>query len=392
MSGHARQNKQDGRQADDGGAGGSVEPVGGLQAASGRGDPDHRGHQGHGLRGAAEGPGRGGRNDQQVGLLQQRPRQQDALELPAGKIRDLLSAQPGDAGLFQGLAQFLSRVATRQIQETSDRHRQGRIDGQPLGHVTDGQARLARVDVVFWVSDDLTPWLARAQDLLADEALKVELMPTPGTRRLAYRQGATFEAHDHGHDDHEHDDHGHDDHGHSHAHEGLDPHGWLDPVNAQAWLEAIAESLADLDPDNADVYRQNTAEGQDELDTLIDELSDRLAAARGTHFVVFHDAYQYFENRFDVPSAGAISLGDASDPSPARIREIQERVTEQGIQCVFRELQFNPALIESVFEGTDVETSIIIDPLGVDLPLGAELYPQLMRQLADGVLRCSAAS
>ncbi|WP_309651871.1 metal ABC transporter solute-binding protein, Zn/Mn family [Halomonas koreensis] len=247
---------------------------------------------------------------------------------------------------------------------------------------------LASADVVFWISDDLTPWLARAQDSLADEALKVELMQTPDTRRLAYRQGATFEAHDHGHDGHGHGDH--DDHGHDHAHAGGDPHGWLDPVNAQAWLEAIAESLADLDPDNADVYRRNAAEGQAELAALVEELEARLADARGTRFIVFHDAYQYFENRFDVPAAGAISLGDASEPSPARIREIRERVAELSIQCVFREPQFNPALIESVFEGTGVETSIVIDPLGVDLPLGADLYPQLLRGLAEGVTRCAA--
>lgn len=261
---------------------------------------------------------------------------------------------------------------------------------------------LARADVVIWASDELTPWLARARRTLADGALEMELMETPGTLRLAYRQGATFDAHDHGHDDHAHEDprHDHDqqheagdghDHAHGHAHEGQDPHGWLDPVNAQVWLEAIAESLADLDPDNADVYRQNAAEGRAELETLVDELDDRLDDARDTRFIVFHDAYQYFESRFDVPAAGAIALGDASDPSPARIREIQGRVAELDVQCVFREPQFNPALVESVFEGTGVETSIVIDPLGVDLPLGAGLYPQLLRQLADGVARCAAA-
>ncbi|SDI99783.1 metal ABC transporter solute-binding protein, Zn/Mn family [Billgrantia gudaonensis] len=266
---------------------------------------------------------------------------------------------------------------------------------------------LSSADAVFWVSDELTPWLARARQSLSDDALEVELMETSGTRRLEYRQGATFDAHDHAHDEHAHDDHAHDhdhdhdhdhqdetggdhDHDHGHSHEGLDPHGWLDPVNAQAWLEAIAESLASLDPDNADTYRQHAAEGQAELDTLIDELNGHLADARDARFIVFHDAYQYFESRFDVPAVGAISLGDASDPSPARIREIHKRVAELGVQCVFREPQFNPALVDSVFEGSGVETSIVIDPLGVDIPLGSELYPQLLRQLADGVTRCAA--
>ncbi|WP_168012315.1 zinc ABC transporter substrate-binding protein [Halomonas salinarum] len=232
---------------------------------------------------------------------------------------------------------------------------------------------LAHADAVFWVSDALTPWLAGARESLADEALQVALMETAGTRQLAYRHGATFEAH-------------------AHDHEGVDPHGWLDPVNAQAWLEAIAKSLGDLDPANADAYRRNASQGQAELETLIDELNERLADARDARFIVFHDAYQYFENRFDVPAVGAISLGDASDPSPARIRAIQDRVAEFGVKCVFREPQFSPALVESVFEGTGGETSLVIDPLGVDLPLDAELYPQLLRRLADGVVRCASGA
>ena len=260
---------------------------------------------------------------------------------------------------------------------------------------------LAQADVVFWASDGLTPWLAKARQSLAPDALQVGLMESAGTQRLTYRQGATFEAHHHDehHEEHEHEEHEGHEHEHEHEqqaghdhhdHSGWDPHGWLDPVNAQAWLDAIATSLAELDPDNADIYRHNAEEARSKLDDLIDELETRLQQAQGTRFIVFHDAYQYFERRFDVPAAGAISLGDASDPSPARIREIQQRVADLGVQCVFREPQFNPALVDSVFAGTGVETSLVIDPLGVDLPLGTELYPALLRQLADGVTRCAA--
>ncbi|MCA0974814.1 zinc ABC transporter substrate-binding protein [Halomonas denitrificans] len=295
---------------------------------------------------------------------------------------------------------------------------------------------LASADAVFWVSDSLTPWLERARTSLADGAREVELMEAPGTVTLAYRQGATFEAHDHGdhedhedHEDHDHDghehgdhDHGeHDEHGdhdhadhdhdhadhdhdhadhdhdqhtardheHGHAHDGMDPHGWLDPVNAKAWLDTIATTLAELDPEHAATYRQNAANGQADLDELIQRLDNQLDDARGVRFIVFHDAYQYFENRFAVPASGAISLGDASDPSPARIREIQTRVSDDNIQCVFREPQFNPALIDSVFEGTEVNTSIVMDPLGVDLDLGPGLYSQLLQRLADGMTDCT---
>lgn len=296
---------------------------------------------------------------------------------------------------------------------------------------------LADADIVFFVSDDLTPWLAKARASLAADADAVELMEVPGTLHLNYREGATFEAHHHDdeasaehseahaethgddhqehHDDHEahhddhqehqdgdheahadhdahHDDH-HDDHDahHEHAHDGMNPHGWLDPMNARLWLAAIAESLAAQDPEHAATYRSNAQAGQQELEAMTDDLSARLAKVQGTRYIVFHDAYQYFEQRFDVPASGAISLGDASTPSPARIKEIQTRVTRDNIQCVFREPQYNPALIESVFEGTGVKTSIVFEPLGVGLPLGETLYPQLIERLGQGILQCADA-
>ncbi|MDH2292362.1 zinc ABC transporter substrate-binding protein [Cobetia sp. 10Alg 146] len=245
---------------------------------------------------------------------------------------------------------------------------------------------LADADIVFFVSDDLTPWLAKARASLAADADVVELMEVPGTLHLRYREGATFEAYHDEHDDHD----SHDDH-HEHAHAGMNPHGWLDPMNARLWLAAIAESLAAQDPEHAATYRSNARAGQRELETLTESLSARLAQVQGTRYIVFHDAYQYFEHRFDVPASGAISLGDASTPSPARVKEIQTRVARDNIQCVFREPQYNPALIESVFEGTGVKTSIVFEPLGVGLPLGETLYPQLIKRLGQGILRCADA-
>ncbi|MDN2657849.1 zinc ABC transporter substrate-binding protein [Cobetia sp. 14N.309.X.WAT.E.A4] len=287
---------------------------------------------------------------------------------------------------------------------------------------------LADADIVFFVSDELTPWLAKARASLAADADTLELMEVPGTLHLRYREGATFEAHHHDdevsfehdevhgdheehhdgdheehgdHDEHhdggheahaEHDEHhdSHDDH-HEHAHAGMNPHGWLDPMNARLWLAAIAESLAAQDPEHAATYRRNAQTGQRELDAMTESLSARLAQVQGTRYIVFHDAYQYFEHRFDAPASGAISLGDASTPSPARVKEIQARVARDNIQCVFREPQYNPALIESVFEGTGVKTSIVFEPLGVGLPLGETLYPQLIERLGQGILRCADA-
>ncbi|MCW4153798.1 zinc ABC transporter substrate-binding protein [Halomonas sp. 18H] len=253
---------------------------------------------------------------------------------------------------------------------------------------------LANADLVFWVGPELAPWLGESIDSLAADTDSVSLLNVEGTRTLDFRQGATFEAHDHAHEGHEHDHahEGHDHHGHGHSHDGTDPHAWLDPANARVWLDAIAESLAKADPEHAETYQENARLGKAKLDGLIADLQTRLEGAQDTRFIVFHDAYQYFEKRFELAAAGAISLGDASDPSPARIDELRTTVTELGVDCVFSEPQFNPQLVDNVFGSTGVNTSIVIDPLGADLTPGEALYPKLLQQLAEGVAECASAT
>lgn len=243
-------------------------------------------------------------------------------------------------------------------------------------------AALQSADIIFWVSEGLTPWLEGPIDALAKNAKSVELLEVEGTTELEFRQGATFEKH--GHSEEEHEDHTE---GETHGHHTHDPHAWLDPENARVWLDAIATDLSALDPENAEIYGANATMGKAELDLLIRDINTDLEGFGDTKFIVFHDSYQYFENRFNIPAAGAISLGDASDPSPARIAEIRNNVVELGVTCAFTEPQFNPGLIQTVFQGTGATTGVL-DPLGSDLALGADLYPQLLRNLAGNLGAC----
>lgn len=291
-------------------------------------------------------------------------------------------------------------------------------------------AALQNADLVFWIGADLTPWLSETIETLAPDAAVTTLLEVDGTIELEFRESALFEAHDHDdhddHDDEHHDDHdddhgddhdeahsdnehekhdehaeevhddhnahdkeGHDDHddhaGHDHG--AHDPHAWLSPKNAMTWLNVIAGQLSAADPDNAGVYFANAAAGRAELETLIGEVTATLDPVRGGQFIVFHDAYQYFEADFDFPASGAISIGDASDPSPARIVEIQGRISEEGIDCVLAEPQFNPGLVKTVLDGTEAQTGIL-DPLGSDLEPGSALYPQLIRNLSTALAAC----
>ncbi len=256
--------------------------------------------------------------------------------------------------------------------------------------------------VVFTVGGGLTPMLDETIATLAPEARVVALSEAEGVRRLPVREGATFEAHDHdhGHEEAGHEEAGHDDHAHGgeaghdhdhdhdhHDHEGGDPHAWLDPANAEVWLDAIARTLAEVDPANGDAYAANAAAGRAEIEALRAGIEATLAPVRGRGFIVFHDAYQYFETAFDVPAAGSISVSDATAPSPARIAGIRDRVAGEGIACVMTEPQFNAGLVATVLDGTDARSGVM-DPLGAALEPGPGLYPALLEDLARQLADC----
>ena len=254
---------------------------------------------------------------------------------------------------------------------------------------------LQEANLVFWVSSDLTPWLGDAIEILATNAQVTELLEADGTVELEMREGALFEVHAHNEDAHddenesenhvedkrEEQEDGHNDHG---AH---DPHAWLSPQNAATWLNVIAGQLSAEDPDNAGIYFANAAAGRVELDGLATNINAMLEPVRGGQFIVFHDAYQYFESAFEFPASGAISVSDAADPSPARIAEIRQRISAENIRCVLAEPQFNPSLVATVMDGTKA-TSGVMDPLGSDLVPGAGLYPKLLENLALTLVKC----
>ena len=261
---------------------------------------------------------------------------------------------------------------------------------------------LQDADLVFWMGEELTPWMNGALETLASKASITTLLDQEGVTLHDFRESALFEAHDHDdHDDHDddkdhkdhddHDDHDddkdHKDHKDHDDHGGHDPHAWLSPENAKLWLNIIASKLSVADPQNAASYFMNAAAGQAEMEEMIVEVNVMLKPVQGGKFVVFHDAYQYFENDFDFYASGAISLGDSSDPSPARIQKVQKRIRDEGIQCVLAEPQFNEGLVVTVMEGSEA-TASVIDPLGAELNTGPNLYTQLIKNMAKTLRDC----
>ncbi|MDC3090375.1 zinc ABC transporter substrate-binding protein, partial [Paracoccaceae bacterium] len=166
-----------------------------------------------------------------------------------------------------------------------------------------------------------------------------------------------------------------------------DPHAWLSPKIAKVWLNEIAAKLSQADPNNAAKYFSNAKMARDNMDSLVSEVNSIIDPIRDKKFVVFHDAYQYFEQSFGISASGAISLGDASDPSPARLSEIRKRVVDEAVECVLAEPQYKSGLVKAVVEGTNANTAVI-DPLGVKLEVGPNLYENLIRNLATNLAKC----
>ena len=262
------------------------------------------------------------------------------------------------------------------------------------------EARMVQAaDLVISIGAGLTPWLNRRLEVLAGKAQHLELMAVSGTVSLAFREEALFttdsaETINEAHEAHEaHDEHeaheAHEEH-QEHVHEGIDPHGWLDPVNGQIWLDAIASALSQLDPANAARYSANALAGKEQISQARTRIEQHLKSLQGQDFIVFHDAYQYFEARFEIRSIGAISASDALKPSAARLAQIRAMVLEHGIDCVLTEPQFNSDLLGSIFENTPIQQGVI-DSQGLKLDAGPALYVSLLENIARQIAGCVGA-
>ena len=268
--------------------------------------------------------------------------------------------------------------------------------------LTPSQARaLQNAKVVFWVGHELEAFLEKPLATLGANAKKVELMDAHGLAKLEMREGGGFEAHDHDHADahkheeghkheaeHKHaDDHKHEaEHKHEHGDE-VDAHVWLDPRNAKAIAHEIAAALSEADPAHAAAYAKNEQKLAAKLDALMHDVEHTLAPVRGKRFIVFHDAYQYFEHRFDIPASGSITVNPAVPPSVGRVKEIRDKIRDLGAVCVFAEPQFEPRIIKTATEGTPAKTGVL-DPVGANLPDGPGLYFDLIRNMAHSLKDC----
>ncbi|HYG89008.1 MAG TPA: zinc ABC transporter substrate-binding protein [Azospirillum sp.] len=241
---------------------------------------------------------------------------------------------------------------------------------------------LRDADVVFWIGEALESFLVKPLGTLSKKTQTVELMNAAGLTLLEVRKGGAWEAHEHGRK-----------HSHEHAgaeHGDINAHIWLDPANAKEMAETAAVALAARDQANAATYKANAEALGKRLDALDVELKADLAPVAERRFVVFHDAYQYFEQRYGLNAAGSIIVSPDRPPSAKRLALIRDRIKDLGAACVFAEPEFEPKLVDTVVEGTKARKGVL-DPEGAAIPEGPELYFTLLRNLAKGLTECLGA-
>ncbi len=260
------------------------------------------------------------------------------------------------------------------------------ISGQTSPHSysmkpSDAQ-KVHNAQVFFRVSEQLEPFTGKLVQSLPSSVRVVSLADAPGLILLGIRSSGAFEvseAHTSAPDSA---------HAHGHEHEGPhDPHVWLDPENAKVMVKHIAEVLARVAPDHAAAFTANAKAELRRLSELSEELGRELAPVVGKPFIVYHDALHYFENRFGLTALGSVTVSPDLPPSGKRLQELRSLIRSAGVRCVFAEPYLPSRAIEVIAEGTGAKTGVL-DPEGVTLEPGPQLYEQLMRNLSRSFRAC----
>ena len=288
--------------------------------------------------------------------------------------------------------------------------------------------KMQEANIIFFVSNHLESSVTKVFKNLPKNIKIINLLEETGIEHLAIRDNEAWERHDHhGHDDHDdhdkhgkkHDDHDdHDKHGKKHDdhddhdkhakkhddHDDHDKHGkkhddhddheskddvhiWLSPDNAIKIVEKVNKELTLLFPDNASKYSENSNKMIDKIQKLKNELAKDLAPIKGKPYVVFHDAYQYFEKTFDLNAVGSVALEGDIASSPKQISFIKDKIKKLNASCVFQEPQFDSKLVKIVVEGTNAQIGTL-DPLGVNIYGKKNFYIQLLKNMAKSLKEC----
>jgi zinc transport system substrate-binding protein len=252
------------------------------------------------------------------------------------------------------------------------------VDGSASPHTFTLKPSAARAiteaDVLFRISENLEPFTRKIAAALPQTVKLISLADAPGITVLPQRHGDTFEPHD----DHDEADA---------ADDVKDGHIWLDPANAKSIVTYTARVLSEAYPDRVAAFAENAAAVTAKIDTLDASIEAQLKSLKGKPFIVFHDATQYFERRYGLAAAGSVTVTPDVQPSAKRLTALRKKIIDLGAACVFAEPGFQPNLVAAVTEGTKARAGTL-DPEGISLAAGPEMYFELMHNMAGGMTAC----
>jgi manganese/iron transport system substrate-binding protein len=148
------------------------------------------------------------------------------------------------------------------------------------------------------------------------------------------------------------------------------PHLWMDPVLAQRYVLAVRDGLVAVDPAHADAYRRNAASYNARLDQLVVEIRRKIATIPPSHryMIVFHNAWQYYNDRFGITTLGFVERNPGQEPNPAQIAELIDSAKRHGVRAVFSEPEYSPKLLSTIAQGAGIKVieNLYDDSVGTD--------------------------
>lgn len=237
---------------------------------------------------------------------------------------------------------------------------------------------IQEAQLIVWVGPTIETPLAHILEKGEIKAQVVSLSNLQHLPLLPTREGGEWDEHDHHSAE--------DEHGDTEA-ESKDSHLWLSPLIAAEIVQQVTDTLIRLDSTHADRYEENRRGLLLRLQQLDEELAHSLSSIQGKPYVVFHDAYHYFEQRYQLNAVGSVSISPERTPGARRVHELRKKISRLQARCIFAEPQFEPKLIHTLAEGSSAKTGQL-DPLGNDLAPGPDAYFQLMRRLSQNLIEC----
>ena len=243
--------------------------------------------------------------------------------------------------------------------------------------------KLQNADLVFWGGENLEGFLAKPIHSLAAGARVVSFEDTPGLILRPFRSVKEWQ---------ELDPESKNDQDHVKKRKinrlpGNDPHIWLDPLNAQKITQYLVQILSEFDPENAQTYHSNGKKTILRLSDLNIQLETKMSSVSSKPYIVFHDAYQYFEKRYQLNPIASVTVNSGTSTSVGRLIDIRKKIKIKKVLCIFTEPQFSPKLVQTVISGTAVKKGIL-DPIGTRISPGPEMYFTLLNNISHSISTC----